>query len=122
MARNPEETMMDRLRELKADTDLEFMKEFLESAPKQVQEDYVLLSQSVREGNSANRAFHAHKLKGLLLTIGADAAAAISLTIEEFTGGNNDAALQEMLSGLDVEVNTVLRTLDRIAPRLLHEQ
>ncbi len=113
--------MTDRLLQLKTDTDLEFMKEFLESAPKQVQEDFTLLLQSIRERNAANRIFHAHKLKGLLLTIGADRAAAICVNIEGFSGGNDAAELLSLSAVLDAEIKEVLVTLDRIVPTLLHE-
>ena len=121
MAYNSEETMMNRLMQLKADTDLEFMKEFLGSAPNQLQEDFTLLAQSIHEGNSAKRKFHAHKLKGLLLTIGADAASATCVAIEGFSGGNDDGELRSLFAGLETEVKDVLGTMDRITPVLLNE-
>lgn len=113
------DALFNRLLQLKADTDLEFIKEFLESAPKQLQVDFTLLSQSIREGNSANRVFHAHKLKGLLLTIGADAAAALSMKLEGFAGGNDDTELQSLLSELEAELKELLVTLYCIAPKLI---
>lgn len=121
MAHSPDETMRERLLQLKADTDLEFMKEFLESAPKQLQEDFMLLSQSIREKNSVNRVFHAHKLKGLLLTIGADESAGISAKIEGLSNVDNEAELRSLCAALETEMKHVTVTLEHLSPTLLHE-
>lgn len=118
-ANDPERSIFDRLQELKADTDLDFMKDFLESAPKQMEEDFVNLSNAVREQNDNERKFYAHKLKGLLLTIGADAAATICSRIEMNTNTGATAEIQELFASLEISMDQLRRALNRVAPKLL---
>ncbi|MBI2427198.1 MAG: Hpt domain-containing protein [Ignavibacteriales bacterium] len=111
--------MFNRLQGLKADTDLEFIKEFLESAPKQMEEDFVNLSRSIRANDVAKNKFHAHKLKGLLMTIGADDAAAICSHIETHASTGDTSDMKSIFVSLETKMEDVRQILDRIKPKLL---
>lgn len=111
--------MTSRLLQLKTDTDLDFMKEFLESAPKQMEEDYLFLSNAVREQNDKVQKFHAHKLKGLLVTIGADDAAAICSDIELHASTGNTTEVQILFTSLAKSMEELRQTLSRVSLKIL---
>lgn len=114
-----EKAIMRRLQELKADTDLDFMKEFLASAPKQMEEDFLHLSTAIRQQNTKERMFHAHKIKGLLLTIGADDAAALCMKLETTPDDGKGSDVTTLFATLEINIEQVRHTLTLVAPKIL---
>ncbi|KAB2923348.1 MAG: PAS domain S-box protein [Bacteroidetes bacterium] len=103
--------MFKRLSDLQAETDAEFIREFIAGIPEQLESGWSDLRASVEKNDLKESVFHAHKLRGLLLTLGAVPAAEFCRQIES-------SKSEEALAGLADRMPLLRRELDRTTAAL----
>jgi PAS domain S-box-containing protein len=101
----------ERLNHLMTETDLEFMNEFTASIPDQMQTGMNEIRQAIDKKDLKEAIFHAHKLRGLMLTIGATPAADICRKIESSKTQDDLTKLGDAVTDLERETRRSMETV-----------
>jgi PAS domain S-box-containing protein len=108
----------DRIHHLLSETDLEFMTDFISSLPDQMKSGVTELRHALADRDVKETIFHSHKLRGLMLTIGATPAAEICKLIESTQSQEALAGLESLFIALEAEIQRSTETLLTIGKHL----
>lgn len=111
--------MFSRLNELLAETDHDFIREFIDGVPEQLKSGLDELETSITQKNQKDCVFHSHKLRGLLLTIGATPAADICRQIETTPSIETSPDTRDKYAMLVKEVERSIDTLTVVNNHLM---